>query len=256
MEIKWYGTATIAFSSGDKSILFDPFFPMNNSLPSPQVDDLASVGDIFITHGHFDHLIDVPRVVTAGGGRVYCSETSSMALLREGVDPSRITTIKPGDLIEDGPFKVRVFRGKHIKFNGKLILKTLFNRRIFSYRENLRSIVKELRRYPEGQVLVFLVEAEGKKVLHLGSLNLDDTEQYPSEVGLLSLPYQGRSDLSDYTLPFIRRFKPGFVYLHHFDDSFPPISSQVDIEPLINVLMTDYPETRVIVPQYGEAVVV
>jgi L-ascorbate metabolism protein UlaG (beta-lactamase superfamily) len=256
MEIKWYGTATMVFSSGGQSILMDPFFPMNKDLPSPPAGELASFGDIFITHGHFDHLIDVPRITEAGKGRVYCSETSSLALIREGVDPSRITAIEPGDLIELGPFKVRVFGGKHIKFNGKLILKTLFSRRVFTYRENLRAIVKELRRYPMGQVLVFLIEAEGKKALHLGSLNLDHSEQYPPEIDLLSLPYQGRSDLSEYTLPFIRRFEPELVYLHHFDDSFPPVSSQIDPKPLINVLKMQYPHIRAIVPRYGEVIVI
>lgn len=236
--------------------MFDPFFPMSSSLPSPPIGEPAAIGDIFITHGHFDHLIDVPRVVAAGAGRVYCSETSSLALLREGVDPSRIVTVRPGDRIEVGPFTVWVYRGKHIKFNGKLILKTLFSRRVITYRKNLRTMLKELRRYPQGQVLAFLIEAEEKNILLLGSLNLDDSEQYPLEIDLLLLPFQGRSDLCQYTMPFICRFQPKLIYLHHFDDSFPPVSSQVDLKPFLNVMKKEHPGIRVIVPEYGETVVI
>lgn len=256
MEIKWYGTATLAFSASGRKILFDPFLPMNCALPSPPLEELGSAGDIFITHGHFDHLNDVPRVMAAGQNLVYCSAETARVLLREGVQASRIVAIKPGDVIECGPFTLRVYRGKHIKFNSQLILKTVFNRRIVAYRENLRALLKMLRRYPQGQVLVFIIEAEGKRILHLGSLNLDPAEQYPEQVDLLSLPYQGRSDLESYALPFIRRFRPQGVYLHHFDDSFPPVSSRVDIKSFLAVMEKEFPQTRVIVPDYEDNIVI
>lgn len=254
MEIKWYGTATLAFFSEGHSILLDPFFPMNPELPSPALEDLAGLGDIFITHGHFDHLIDVPRVCTAGNSRVYCSEIAADSLLREGVERSRITVIHPGELLEAGPFTVRVFKGKHIKFNGALILKTLFNRRVAAYRHTLRAVLKDLRNYPEGQVLVFSIEAEDKKVMVLGSLNMDPSERYPPGADMLVLPFQGRSDLNQYTLPFIERLQPQRVCLHHFDDAFPPISSQVDVEPFLKIMKSSYPAITVTVPQYGETI--
>lgn len=70
LEIKWYGTATISFSEDDRSILFDPFLPMNPDHRLFTAGELASVGDILITHGHFDHLADVPQIVGMGGPQV------------------------------------------------------------------------------------------------------------------------------------------------------------------------------------------
>lgn len=254
MKAKWYGTATIAFSVKGKTILFDPYFPMNPDLPKPNLLELAACGDIFITHGHFDHLIDVPKVVAAGGGPVFCSETAAETLLREGVKEKDIRVIKPGDEVERGPFKVTVFKGKHIRFDLKLILQTLFNRRVALYRHNLKPLLKASLRYPKGEVLVFLIEAEGKRVLQLGSLSLDEQERYPDKVDLLALPYQGRSDLLSYSPQYISRLRPKAIYLHHFDDSFPPVSSPVDVEPFISEMARDFPGTKVIHPEAFEMV--
>ena len=249
MKVKWYGTATLVFSAEGKTILFDPFSPMNRELPRPDLSELAGCGDIFITHGHFDHLIDVPQVVAAGGGPVFCSEVAAETLLREGVDIRDITVLQPGKPVERGPFKVTAFKGEHIRFDLKLILQTLFNRRVISYRRNLGALLKGAVRYPKGEVLVFLIEAAGKRVLHLGSLSLDEDERYPEEVDILTIPYQGRSDLVSYALPFIRRIQPKTIYLHHFDDSFPPVSSPVEVQPFVDAVTENFPGIGIVLPE-------
>lgn len=254
MKAKWYGTAAIAFTAKGKTLLFDPYFTVNPDLPKPNLLELASCGEIFITHGHFDHLVDVPRVIEAGGGPVFCSEIAAKSLLREGVKQKDICVIKPGDKIVRGPFKIIAFRGKHIRFDPKLILQTLFNRRVALYRQNLMPLVQASLRYPKGEVLVFLIEAEGKRVLHLGSLSMDEQERYPERVDILTLPYQGRSDLLTYSPRYISRLQPKSIYLHHFDDSFPPISSPIDVEPFIAEMARDFPGTKVIQPKLFETV--
>lgn len=254
MKVKWYGTATLVFSTEGKTILFDPFFPMNRELPRPDLSELAGWGDIFITHGHFDHLIDVPAVVAAGGGPVFCSEVAAETLLREGVKSEDITVLKPGEPVERGPFKVTALRGKHIRFDLKLILQTLFNRRVISHRRNLGSLLKGAVRYPKGEVLVYLIEAAGKRVLHLGSLSLDEDERYPENIDILTVPYQGRSDLSSYALKFIRRIQPETIYLHHFDDSFPPVSSPVEVQPFVKAVTENFPGTGIALPEPFKAI--
>ncbi len=256
MEIKWFGTATLSFSSEDKSILLDPFLPLSSKLPAPSVEELAALGDIFITHGHFDHLMIVPQVLQAGESVVYCCKTAAENLYREGVPDKRVVIIKPGDKFEKGPFEITVYRGVHIRFDLPLIIKTLISRRCLSNFSALKMLLKESNRYPEGEVLVYRIAADGKTVLHMGSLNLEGSENYPVGSGLLTLPFQGRSDLNSYALQFIERLKPKALYLHHFDDSFPPVSSPVDTASFVNKVAREYPDLPVIVPAYKEAVVV
>ena len=93
-------------------------------------------------------------------------------------------------------------------------------------------------------------------MLHIGSLNLDSSEEYPAGMDLLTLPFQGRSDLNSYALKFIERLKPKALYLHHFDDAFPPLSSTVDIAPFVKKVGREYPGLRVIVPAFQEAVTI
>ncbi len=254
MEIKWYGTAGISFQSGDKTILFDPFFPMNSELPAPDLAELAACGEIFITHGHFDHLLDIPKVVASGGGPVHCSGEAAETLRREGVREADIKTIKPGDRLERGPFRITIYRSKHIRFDGRLIARTVFNRRVISYRRNLGVLIRENFRYPKGEMLAYFLEVEKKRILHLGSLNLDEQERYPEKIDLLTLPYQGRSDLESYTMKFIERLRPRKIYLHHFDDSFPPISSPIEVQPFIRSLKKNFPKIGVITPRVFRSV--
>lgn len=254
MEIKWFGTAGISISEDNKSILFDPFISMNPGLKLFSAGELASAGDILITHGHFDHLINVPEVVERGQAPVYCSRSAAVTLKRDGVDEQRIITVSPGDRFEIGPFSIRVLKGKHIIFDRKLLLRTFFNPRMLFYFGNLRKIFRETGRYPEGEVLVYEIEVKGKKILHMGSLNMDDKEIYPQSVDIMTIPFQGRSDLDHYALQSVDRVKPKNIYLHHFDDSFPPISSRVNTSRFCQSVKNIFPGTEVIVPGHGQAI--
>jgi len=86
----------------------------------------------------------------------------------------------------------------------------------------------------------------------MGSLNLEENIEYPKGVDLLILPFQGRSDLSTYTIPLIQRLEPKKVLLDHFDDSFPPISSLVDTQPFVKLMREKFPGIPVIYLNAGE----
>jgi L-ascorbate metabolism protein UlaG (beta-lactamase superfamily) len=254
MKIIWFGTATISIQHEERSILFDPFLPMNDLLPLPSIGELAALGDIFITHGHFDHLMYVAQVVKSGSSRVYCSETAAAKLLSEGLPQNRIITTMPGDSINNGPFIIKVFRGAHIRFDLPLITKTLFSRRTCAQFRQFRTLTRLAKAYPQGEVMIYEIEAGGKKVLHMGSMNLDPVEIYPTGSDLLTLPFQGRSDLNTYALKFIDKLKPKALYLHHFDDSFPPVSNTINTSSFTRSAAGVYPGLPVIVPDYKEVV--
>ena len=254
MEIKWYGTATLALSHEGHSALFDPFMSFNQVLPRPSLEELIACGDIFITHGHFDHLVIVPELMALGSQRVFCSQTAAETLKREGVDESRITRIKPGQSIEKGTLNIKVYRSEHIRFDLTLIANTLFSRRTLANFNTFKQLAKEAKRFPMGEVLAYEIGTGGKKVFHLGSLNLSPDEDYPTGADLLSLPFQGRSDLDLYALQFIDRLKPKALLLQHTCDSFPPVSSQVSTESFIIKMAEQYPAIKVIKPLYKQPV--
>lgn len=126
---------------------------------------------------------------------------------------------------------------------------------MFDYGENLGKIIGLNRKYPKGEVLLWEIEAAGKRILHMGSLSLAPDVAYPQGVDLLTIPLQGRSDLNDFSMPILQRLKPRAIYLHHFDDTFPPVSSTVDYPSFVRKVQQEFPSMEVIVPDYGEELV-
>ena len=256
MQLTWYGTGTILFSAGNKNILFDPFISMNPKAGS--FDHLAAknIRDIMITHGHFDHLVNVPELVRNEERTVYCSQESANTLQGEGVAPHMVKMIKPADSLQLDPFKIRVLKGKHIEFDLELIADTIINRRMVKYFGNFLKIGRLNRKYIKGEVLAFDIEANGKRVLHLGSLDIDEEEHYPQGVDLLTIPFQGRSDIEECALYIVEELKPKAVFMHHFDDTFPPISRFVDYRGFVRAMESKFPSIEVIVPDYREPVTI
>ena len=273
MKLKWFGTATILLEQDGVQLLFDPFLPTNDKAFKPSIDELAAAKSILVTHGHLDHIADIPAILKHGGGgysdcgvyndgtgkhagddencdnetAVYCTETPRKTLIAKGVVSERICIIKPGDILHFPPFEVRVLKGKHIKFDKWRIIQTIVNPRIIRYRRNLIHMLGENRLCAEsGETVVYDISAKGERILLMGSLNLDDDTEYPKGVDMLILPFQGRSDIAEYSMQFVERLRPKKVLLDHFDDTFPPISSHVDTGRFIKSMQRDFPAVPVI----------
>jgi len=249
IKIKWFGTAAILIDLNGMKILFDPFITMNNKLYKPPIEEFAAADVIFVTHGHFDHIYDIPLILNEANtkAKVYCTATPRETLISKGVEKERIHTITAGDFLSLGAIEVRVLKGKHISFDMGLIIKTILNPRIFTYWSNLSWIAKENKNYDEaGETVIYDIIVFNKRILLMGSLNLEENIEYPKGVDLLILPFQGRSDLSTYAIPFIQRLEPKKVLLDHFDDSFPPISSSVDTLPFVKLMREKFPAIPVI----------
>lgn len=78
-------------------------------------------------------------------------------------------------------------------------------------------------RFPEkGETAAYQIEAEGKRILLLGSMELDPDTVYPENADLLILPYQGKENMAEAAMEIVERLKPARILLDHFDDAFPP----------------------------------
>ncbi|PKL16063.1 MAG: hypothetical protein CVV49_18225 [Spirochaetae bacterium HGW-Spirochaetae-5] len=87
-------------------------------------------------------------------------------------------------------------------------------------------------------------------------MDIEDSISYPRNVDLLMLPFQGCLDLDGRALKIINRILPKAVLLHHFDDSFPPVSRNIDTESFVSMMKNRFPHVGVYVPENGRTLTI
>ena len=239
MKIIWHGTASVEVAGKEGRILFDPFVPLDGADVPVKIEDYDGFEEIFVTHGHFDHISDLPEIARRNPGcRIHCTETPYQILAKKGIPEENLLLLQYGDVLEVCGFRIRIIHGKHA-----ILPKGSWSRLKYmltsSVRKNLPHIVRENKVCVENDETVFyLIEAEGKTVALMGSMNLREEVEYPTEADLLILPYNGWEDNFPHAVSTIEQLRPKRVLLDHYDDTFPPVTMPLDLEPLLE----KYPE--------------
>ena len=252
ISLTWHGTFTLKLKNEKDSILFDPFIRYDKRLDNDFRNNFYGVKDIFITHGHLDHTMDLCDLYKNKNVKIHTTNTPYNRLLNDGLNKEQLVKINYHDNFNVGKIKVTVLRGKHIKFDTKLVLDTLFNKNVIKYSKNLPIIIKNhLKCHENNETICYLVNVENKSILFMGSMALHDDENYPTYVDYLVLAYQGRSDLDKKIVPILNKIKPKRVIIAHFDNSFPPVSKDVNISNLRKIINKDI---KLIIPKYEEEI--
>ncbi len=228
ISITWYGTASVRIASDNSQLLIDPFFPFPDSRIKVAANAYENCRHILVSHGHFDHIGSIPGIV-CDDTVVYCTKTPFHSLWRKGVDKNNLHLIEEGSVFSVGDFHITAIRGKHIELSISERLKTVFSRRFMQQRKGIvRKLMKFASCLERKETLCYLIDGCGKRILVLGSLSLAADTVYPTGADLAFFPYQGSDKLCDIASEIYERLKPQAVLLTHFDDTFPPFSSDID----------------------------
>lgn len=239
MHLIWHGTASVEIISDQNMapsrILFDPFVPLAGSDVLVKIEDFDGFTDIFVTHGHFDHISNLPEVVRRNPDvKIYCTQAPRATLLKKGVDSRNLVLLKYGETLRTGPFRIQALHGRHAILPGFSFARLAYMLRSPA-RGNLPYIVKEhLSCVEKDETLFYRIDADGKTVCLMGSLNLRDEIEYPAGADLLVLPYNGWEDNYTPAVKVIMRLKPKRVVLDHYDDTFPPVTMPIDLQPIVS----------------------
>lgn len=240
MQLTWYGTAGLILQEEHISIAFDPFCGISrHTVDDPEHGpgygpELRNVSHVFVTHGHLDHIYHIPWLYQRVPVTIHCTTTPKKTLIRRGLSPEKIEEISPGYEGLFGPFRIRAWQSRHCVFDGPLLIRTIFSMRFWRHPRYLARLLGIHLSCPENkEILFYEVTCHGLRIQILGSMNLDAHTDYPTGADVLILPLQGRSDQDTYALKLIERLKPGSILLDHYDDTFPPLSSQADTSGFI-----------------------
>jgi L-ascorbate metabolism protein UlaG (beta-lactamase superfamily) len=242
VRVTYLGTNGYQFEFDGRALLVDPYFSrvdlLRIGLGSRLQPDSARVAEglrhlaprpdaILVTHGHFDHLLDVPAVMSKTRARLIAS-SSAVDLAKRAGAPSG-DAVTAGDVRRIGPWKIRVFPATHDRLFGKVP---------FDGREMHGSGPPQ---HPAdwicGEPLAFLIEVGGQRIYI-------DSGGTPAQ-----LPPRERVDLAilGMALPDSRarlpgaleRLQPRYFLPSHQDNFFRPLDAGFQFGPL-----TDFSRVR------------
>jgi L-ascorbate metabolism protein UlaG (beta-lactamase superfamily) len=238
VRVTYLGTNGYQFEFKGHALLVDPYFSRvdllsvalgsriqpNASRINDAVRHLATKADaILVTHGHFDHLLDVPAVMTKTRARLIGSASSVDLAKRAGASSG--DTVKPGDVRRIGPWKIRVLSATHDRLFGKVP---------FDQTGSLAGKPQRAADWICGEPLAFLIEANGQRIyIDSGGTpaQLPPNERVDLAILGMALP-DSRARLA----AALARLQPRYVLPSHQDDFFRPLSAGFQFGPL-----TDFP---------------
>ncbi len=243
VQITYLGTNGYLFSAGDTRILVDPYF---SRLPlgrialgqtiAPERARIAwamsklprRIDRIFVTHGHFDHLLDVPAVAHGTGATLVASQTScfiASAAAAASNQTLQALAVRPGGNVQAGAATVRVLSATHDRILGL----TPFP-----------GSVAELPSRPPtkpgdwklGEPLAFLIELNGKRI-YVDSGGVSGAP-LPEVAGPVDLAIIGVAlpDARRRLGPLLARLQPRWFLPSHQDDFFRPLDEGFRYGPL------------------------
>jgi L-ascorbate metabolism protein UlaG (beta-lactamase superfamily) len=242
VRVMYLGTNGYQFEFQGHALLVDPYFSrvdlLSVAFGSRLQPNMARVAEgmrylapradaVLLTHGHFDHLLDVPIVMSKTRARLFGSASAVDLAKRAGASSG--DAVRPGDVRRVGPWKIRVLPATHDRLFGKVP---------FDQHEMHGSgPPKRPADWVCGEPLAFLIEAAGLRVYI-------DSGGTPAQ-----LPPHERVDLailgmalpdSRARLPAaLQRLGPRYFSPSHQDNFFRPLDAGFQFGPL-----TDFSRVR------------
>ena len=248
VRVTYLGTNGYQFEFKGHVLLVDPYFSRvdllsvalgsriqpNASRISDGLRHLAPKADaILVTHGHFDHLLDVAAVMPKTRARLIASASNVDLAKRAGASSG--DAVQPGDVRRIGPWKIRVLSATHDRLFGKVPFD-----RPPSY-AGLSAEASAKAEPPQraadwicGEPLAFLIEVNGQRIY----IDSGGTPAQPPPNERVDLAILGVAlpDSRARLHAALERLQPRYVLPSHQDDFFRPLSAGFQFGPLTDFL--------------------
>ncbi|MFF4243008.1 MBL fold metallo-hydrolase [Streptomyces sp. NPDC001822] len=246
LGLRWLGVAGWELSFAGRSVLFDPYLSrmpyageggaLDPALPLRlDPDAVEHVAEkeltgapelILVSHGHFDHLADVPHLLSRPGWtgrriRTLCDTTSRHLLGAMGTPAHRmadVVAVEGGDHLQFDGYSVEVFRSLHSRQDDYT-----------SFAPGRRDAVpprpRTLGDLVEGRTLAFQVSVDGgPSVLLTGTSNVAEREVAGARPDIAVIGMSGHAAVHGYPDRLLAALgSPPVLLPCHHDDMVTPL---------------------------------
>jgi len=242
VRVTYLGTNGYQFEFKGHALLVDPYFSrvdvLNVAVGARIQPNISRITDamrhlapkvdaILVTHGHYDHLLDVPVVMSRTHARLIASVSAINLIKRAGVSSGDPVTA--GNVRRIGPWKIRVLAAAHDRLFGKVPFD--------EHEPRSPGPPQRPRDWICGEPLAFLIEVNRQRI-YIDSGGTP-AQLPPHEHVDLAILGMALPDSRERLPAALERLKPRYILPSHQDNFFVPLSSGFQFGPL-----TDFPRVQ------------
>lgn len=205
MKVSNFGTTTLLFDDGKDQILVDANFSRPSVLQylfgkaksDGQLIDkfyqkygMNRLKGLFVSHSHYDHVLDAPYIANQFNIPVYGTRTTANICRTKGVSEENIVTFSGGEEFQVGNFKIKVIPSLHSE---PIALVNDIGEEVTAPFDK----EPRYRDYPEGGSYDFLIENGGTSYLIHPSANFKEGFLKGYQADVVFLSFGGFSKFSD-----------------------------------------------------------
>lgn len=221
----WFGTAFMHFTDGHSGILVDPFVsyqPLTTVVGGGKliVDpeavsqtwaklNGAPVNGIFITHSHYDHIIDAAAFAKLCDCTVYGSESTAFILRSHGYEDVQV--VADFATVKIGSFRVSFLPGQH----GKSFVESLSFPGVVTEAFEVPATAHE---YKMGRVFALHFEHPDLDFVHQASAGFVEGMYKGKKADVVFLGIALRPQTDQYLMLIDELLEPQMVVPIHYDD--------------------------------------
>ena len=237
--MRYLGTAGFVLQSKHRTAELDPFLTRPSMLTTLTKKlrpneillerEIPHADDVIIGHAHHDHILDAPNICKRTGARFIGSPSACNVARAAGVQRPQIVETKGREWISCGHNRIKGLPSRH----GKVY----FNR--VSLPGNIDTIPNWPNffwKFKHGLVLNWMLEWEGRKIMHIDSADFIETELQGHTCDILCLCAIGRAHRPNYVRDAISILQPKYVIPCHWDLFFTPLEGPHYCLPQVDII--------------------